>query len=598
MTHPKDRSVALLLVLIVLLAGSAPPRAAAQAPAPGTARRTARAGYAPAELPYQLWPAEAVSPAGVVSSGSEPASRAGVAILEAGGNAVDAAVATAFALGVTEPMTSGLGAEALILVYGADGRFTAIDGSCYVPTLARAGELQLERARSERGYLQGYKSAAVPGSLAALSYAVERYGTKSLAEVMAPAIELADFGYTLTPTSEAEIEGLGRFLWPHPGLSDLLLRDFTGTWPPGHVYCASDLANTLRRIARLGADDFYRGTIADEIDADMARNGGYIRKSDLARLRVVERQPLRDSYRGLDLISFPYPGGGGMLLEMLHILETFPPELLQGDSLDRLHVLIEAGRIASADSQNSRLPLPLLDRQLADRRWAQARARLIRLDRALLQSEISGEAFDPFLTLGTTQVSVVDRWGNVVGLSQTIGGFFGSCEITPGLGFIYNSNMNAFNLTDPLNPHFAAPGRAATTALAPTIILKDGRPVAVLGSAGSERVVPSLGCVISQVADRGLDMCQAVAAPRAIWGTNWADPRAFLELAGEITPERVDALEKRGFRGLYRLKFPARLMDISAFGGTNAVAVDPLTGLLRGVPDPRRSGTAAAVEMR
>jgi len=283
---------------------------------------------------------------------------------------------------------------------------------------------------------------------------------------------------------------------------------------------------------------------------------------------------------------------------MLHILETFPPELLQGDSLDRLHVLIEAGRIASADSQNSRLPLPLLDRQLADRRWAQARARLIRFDRALLQNEISGEAFDPFLTLGTTQVSVVDRWGNVVGLSQTIGGFFGSCEITPGLGFIYNSNMNAFNLTDPLNPHFAAPGRAATTALAPTIILKDGKPVAVLGSAGSERVVPSLGCVISQVADRGLDMCQAVAAPRAIWGTNWADPRAFLELAGEITPERVDALEKRGFRGLYRLKFPARLMDISAFGGTNAVAVDPLTGLLRGVPDPRRSGMAAAVEMR
>ncbi len=595
MTDMKAWRVRCLAVVVAAAAGRAASLSAAAPsarPTPAPPAAVARAGYDPA--PDQLRPAEVVSTAGVVVSGSEQASKAGAAVLAAGGNAVDAAVATAFALGVTEPMTSGLGGEAFILIHGADGRVTAIDGSCYAPRLARADELLVARAAADRGYMQGYRSAAVPGSLAAFAYALERYGTKSLAEVLAPAIDLAEFGYTLTPTSADEIETYAYYLRPHQAISALLLKGFTDTWERGHVFCSSDLARTLRRIAAAGADDFYHGAIADEIDADMTRNGGYIRKADLERVRAVEREPLRDGYRGLGLLTFPYPGGGGALLEMLHILEAFPPDLMKGDSPDRLHALIEAGRIASADSQNSRLPLPLLDRQLADRRWAASRAKLIRFDRALRQSEISGQAFDPYLTLGTTHVSVVDRWGNAVGLSQTVGGFFGACVITPGLGFLYNSNLNAFNLTDPRDPRFVAPGRPAVTALTPTIVLKDGRPVAVLGSAGSERTVPSLGCVVSQIADRGLGVCEAVAAPRALWGSNFADPRAFVELAGEITPEHADVLEKRGFTGMYRLLFPARLGDISAFGGANAVAIDPATGVLRGVPDPRRSAAAAA----
>ena len=555
-----------------------------------------RSGYV--RSPYQLRPAEVASASGVVVSGSEQASQAGAAVLDAGGNAVDAAVATAFALGVTEPMTSGLGAETFILLRGADGRIVAIDGSCYVPRLTRGGELHALRTVADRGYLLDYKSAAVPGGLAALAYAIDHYGTKTLADVLAPAIDLAEFGYNLSVTSHAEVEGLARFLRPHESVAALFLKDFTDTWGPDHLFCASDLATTLRRIAVVGAEDFYRGKIADAIDADMARNGGYIRKADLARVRAIERQPLRDSYRDLEVITFPYPGGGGTLLEMLHILESFPTGLLQRDSLDRLHLLIEAARIAWADSQVSKLPPSLLDRQLADRGWAAARARLIRFDRALLPSEITGEAVDPYLTIGTTQVSVVDRWGNVVGLSQTLGGFFGAGVVTPGLGFIYNSNLNAFSFTNPMDPHYVAPGRAAMTALTPTIILKGGKPAFVLGSAGSERVIPTLACVISGIADRGLDLCDAVAAPRAIWGTNWGDPRPFIELAGEITPERADALEKQGFQGIYRLMFPARWMDLAAFGGTNAVAIDPATGMLRGVPDPRRSGCAVALPVR
>ncbi|HVN75671.1 MAG TPA: gamma-glutamyltransferase, partial [Thermoanaerobaculaceae bacterium] len=314
--------------------------------------------------------------------------------------------------------------------------------------------------------------------------------------------------------------------------------------------------------------------------------------------RAIERRPLRGTYRGLDVIAFPYPGGGGALLELLNILEGFPEELLQKDSLDRLHLLVEAARIAWTDGQTSLLPLQLLDHQLSDKRWAAQRAKLIRFDRALLPAEISGEAVDPHLAVGTTQVSVVDRWGNVVGLAQTLGGFFGATVATPGLGFIYNSNLNAFSFTNPLNPHYLAPGRVPMTAMTPTVILKNGKPLLVLGSAGSDRVVPTMVSVITGIADRGLSPCEAVAAPRAVWGSNWSEPKAFVELAGEITPERVDALEKQGYQGLYRQMFPARWMDLSAFGGTNTVAVDPVTGLLIGIPDPRRSGAASVVPTR
>ena len=277
-----------------------------------------------AELPYQLWPLEVISSNGVVVSGSEQASRAGAAVLEAGGNAVDAAVATAFALGVTEPMTSGLGSETFILIYSADGDTHAIDGSCYVPRLASPDEFQKVRVAAERGYVQGYKAIAVPGSLAALTYALHRYGTTSLAEVLAPAIDLADFGYNLNSSTHAELTYLSFLVRHQEYVADLFLKNFTDTWGPNHLFCASDLANTLRRIARNGPQDFYGGHIADEIDADMERHGGYVRKADLMRVRAVERPPIRASYRGLEVITFPFPGGGASLVEMLHILEKFP----------------------------------------------------------------------------------------------------------------------------------------------------------------------------------------------------------------------------------------------------------------------------------
>jgi gamma-glutamyltranspeptidase / glutathione hydrolase len=547
-----------------------------------------------AESPYQLWPVEISSHDGMVVSGSDEASHAGALILEQGGNAVDAAVATALALGVSEPTTSGLGGETLMLVYLNDGRAVAIDGSCYVPFEVRLSELQAERNRGRSGNFSGYKSIAVPGSLAALAHAVARYGTMSLPQVLAPAIEIADFGYRMNLTELGNVENYGNKLRQQNRVAELFLKDWTGPWGPDHLYCASDLANTLRRIAQGGAAEFYRGAIAGEIEADMKKNGGYIRRADLVQVRAVERTPLRGSYRGYDLVCFPYPGGGGMLLELLAILESFPTDLLKGNSLDRLHLLIEASRIANTDNVTSHLPPELLDRQLSDRAWDAQRAKLIRFDRALLASEISGDAPDPNLAVGTTQVSVVDRWGNIAELTQTVGASFGSGMSTQGLGFMWNSNLNAFDLANPQSPYHLRPGKTAKTSMTPTILLKDGKPLLVLGSAGSDRVVPTIASVISGIADRGLRACDAVTSPRAMWGGNYGPLRPWLELAGDITPDKAAALEKRGFENMFQLKFPARWPDLMLFGGTNAVFFDPETGALVGIGDPRRLGVAVA----
>ena len=546
------------------------------------------------ESPAQLVPTEVVSSDGMVVSGSEEASRAGAAILEAGGNAVDAAVAAALVLGVTEPTTSGLGGETLLLIVLRDGRTVAVDGSCYVPFAARADELQRERSATRNGVVHGYKSVAVPGSLAALAHALERYGTKSLAEVLAPAIEVAEFGYRMNPTERANVEKYDYKLARQDYVAGLYLEDYWKPFAPEHLYCPSDLAETLKRIAAVGARDFYRGGIADAIDADMERNGGYVRKADLVQVRAVERRPHRGSYRGYEVVTFPFPGGGGSLLEMLNILETFPPALLREPSLDRLHLLVEAARIVNTDAASSQLPPGLLDLQLADRRKAGERAALIRFDRALLPSEISREAPDPHLAVGTTQISVADRWGNVAAVTQTVGSSFGAGVATPGLGFLWNSNLNAFDFANPRSSHYLAPWQPAATAMTPTVVLKDGRPLLVIGSAGSDRVVPTMVSVISAVIDRELGLRQAVAAPRAIWGSSYGPLRPWVELAGEITPARAAALEARGFENLFQLSFPARWFDLMLFGGTNVILVQPASGQFVGVADPRRLGVAAA----
>ena len=588
MRHRWRRAFPLAGVLLVVAAGSA----GGQTSRTVGGRAPDAAGYD--ESPHQLRPAVEVSPNGMVVAGTEAAARVGAEILERGGNAVDAAVAVAFALGVTEPMSSGLGGQTFILLLRGDGRAVAIDGSCRVPGRVNTAELVAARASAEAHYIQGHRAVAVPGTVAALTHALDRYGTMSLDEVIQPAVDLAEFGYRLSSTAVAEIEIVASWLHFQEYVASMFLDVRGEVRGPGHLYCASDLASTLRAVARLGPDEFYRGEIAREIEADMVRHGGYVRAADLALVRATEVEPLRDRYRQLEVLSFPTPGGGGSLFEMLHILETFPPALLAGDSVDRLHLLIEAARIVKADAESDTLPVAIRDYWLRDRRRAAERARLIRFDRALREAEITQQGPVPYRALGTTQVSVADRHGTVVSLAQTVGAFFGSDVATPGLGFVYNANLNAFDFSNPRSPRFVAPGPAPQTTMTPTIVLAGGKPILVLGSAGSDRIVPAIAAVVSAVADRGLGACEAVASPRALWGASWGDARPWVELAEEITAAKADVLEARGFADLFRLGFPAPWFDMSIFGGTNVVAIDHGSGAFVGVPDPRRQGAARA----
>jgi gamma-glutamyltranspeptidase/glutathione hydrolase len=531
-------------------------------------------------LPPELATPEVRSSAGMVASADPVASSAGARILDQGGNAVDAAVATALALGVVDPTCGGLGGQVLMLVRLRDGRLVVIDGSAPVPLGASAREIQ---ALKDADRLFGYRISATPTTLAALAHALERYGTMTLAQVLQPAIEIAEGGHLLRPYVLADLGAEAHKVRENEYLAGLFLRDGLEVWPEGCLIRQPALAATMRRLAADGAADFYHGRLAAEIDADMRANGGYVRGTDLAAVKVTEMPPVRGRYRGFEVVSVPSPGGGEILLGALQILGAFPDTLLRSDSVDRLHLLVEAVRIAMIDVRSSASTVRL------DADYGRRRSALVRFDRALRNAEILSQRPRWNEARGTTHVSVVDRWGAAVAMTQTLG--VSAFVATPTLGFQYNSFLGTFDTTHKQSPAYLAPGRVAPTSMAPTMLLKDGVPVLILGSAGSSRMPSSLVAVISNIVDRGLPLGEAVAAPRVVVDPP-SDTRVLLELAGAITTEQADILAARGFGNQFRLTFPPRPVDICAFGGVNAVQVGP-DGVLVGVGDPRRQSGAA-----
>jgi gamma-glutamyltranspeptidase/glutathione hydrolase len=358
-------------------------------------------------------------------------------------------------------------------------------------------------------------------------------------------------------------------------------------------------------LAAYGVEDFYVGGIAGEIAADMAANGGFVRKLDLDLLRVTERTPVRGWYRGLEVVAFPYPGGGDVLIEGLQILNTFPPELLREDSADRLHLLLEAMRLALSTPPNNKGPSP--GNTPADSTRASLLAARISLDRALAEAELPDPGNAEFNEHDTSHVSVVDRFGNAVALTQTNG--YGSFVATSTLGFEYNSLLESFDFCNPAAPNYPAPLRVPRTTMTPTILLCDRVPFLVLGGAGSSRIPSSIAAVVTSVIDRGLSLREAVTAPRVLANRSTAeiktkgcrtartDPlpeeKIYVEVIEPITLEQADTLVLRGFSEQKRVSLRNPAYDRRSFGGVNAVMVDPSTGLLIGVGDPRRHGGAA-----
>lgn len=391
-----------------------------------------------AELPEQLRAAEAHSRLGMVATGSSEATEAAVSVLERGGNAIDAAVTASLVLGVADPDASGLGGSTYMVIRLANGRTVAIDGTAPAP-----GQFDMEalRVASETGTSTGHQLAAVPTTLAVLDLALQKYGTFTMAEALQPAIRVAEGGYSL---SEVQIT------WTRWYYDDLLaasnyfrflvMDDGRTIGTPGDEFCNQDLAQTLRRIAEEGVDTFYRGSIADQIEADMISNGGNLRKGDLAKLRISEHYPAKTTYRGVEVVTAPPPGGGDAVVGTLNILETFSREFLARDSLDRHHAMIEAVRLARADRASSgavALPAGMPGSSILSKRRAHATAQMIVPGHALTRTAISSPVDPECLPAGesTTQGSIIDAHGNVVSFTQTLGRGFGGKVATPGLGF-------------------------------------------------------------------------------------------------------------------------------------------------------------------
>lgn len=535
--------------------------------------------------------AETHSPYGVVATGFKEATEAGVLMLEDGGNAIDAAVTAAFAATTSAPGSSGLFGTTYIVLHLADGRDIAIDGTARVPLHTSRDELAELQAEDR---VHGIKVAAVPGTLAALDHALARYGTRSLAEAIAPAVALAEQGFLVTSSKRAAISKYLDTIRESEYLRHLILKD--GQDPPdvGTRIRQPDLAKTMRRLGIVGAEDFYRGGIAQAIVADMQKRGGYVTRSDLGIYRVTERQPLRGTYRGTKVMSFPWPGAGGAVIEALNVLEHYPADFLRRTSANQLQAYAEAFHIAIADHIRFTSPSSVSgqppDTIYIGKPFAADRAALISFDRALPPEALEQESQFYTPPGGTTQVSVADRFGNIVSLTQTMGRFFGARAMTPGLGIVYNSFLEGYDLSHPaaLTPRAACP-----TDMSPTIVLEDGRLVIALGSSGSQRIPGIVALVISKVVDHELGARDAVLAPRIAW-VSGKESGILIEVFPPNTNGLVETLEERGYHIAHRVDFPATSRDFIDCGAVNAVIFDPVRRSFVGASDPRRQGTALA----
>jgi gamma-glutamyltranspeptidase/glutathione hydrolase len=548
----------------------------------------------------------------IVVSVHELASQAGVEIMQAGGNAVDAAVATGFALAVVHPAAGNIGGGGFMLIRMADGKTHFLDYREKAPAAATRDMFLDAQGNVIPGASEvGYKSIGVPGSVAGMVYAEQKYGKLSLKQVMAPAIRLAREGFALT-WGEARDMQRDSTLAKFPESRRIFQRD-GNYYQPGETFRQPDLTHTLERIADK-PDDFYHGTLARDLAAAMQKGGGLITADDLAHYEVKEREPVRGTYREYEVISAPPPSSGGtVLIESLNILEGYDLAKMGNRSAQSIHYTIEAFRRAffdraefMGDPDFSKIPVA----QLIDKKYAAGWRESIEPARAspslaLKRPEVFHELEQYAAThpqpLGmhegphTTHYSVVDAEGNAVAVTTTINSWFGSQVTAEGLGFLLNDEMDDFSAkpgapnSDGLIQGAAnavGPGKRPLSSMTPTIVVRDGKPFLVLGSPGSSKIITTVANVLMGVVDYGMNIQEAVNAPR--FHNQWLPD--VLNVEKWFSPDTVSALDKMGYNvqiGLHEGVFVSPY-----WSDAECIAVDAKTGERLGASDGRNGGKA------
>jgi len=530
------------------------------------------------------------APKGMVSTASAPASAAGLEILRKGGNAVDAAVATAFALAVTYPAAGNIGGGGFMVIRMADGRTAAID---YRETAPRAATktmfLDAQGNPIPGAPRTGHRSAGVPGTPAGMALALQKFGTLPWKEVLAPAVRLARDGFPVTRALAASLKGLEKKAGAFPETVRIFLRG-GALWKEGNVFRQPELAATLDRLATSGWREFYEGETTRLLAAEMRSGGGLIAAADLQAYRAEMREPLRGSYRGYEIISMPPVSSGGFLLhQMLRTLGHFDLASLGHNSSARNHLVVEVMKRAYADRAAYfgdpafvRIPLAGL---LAPRYIAE-RARLIEPGRATPSTEIREGRPEGWESTETTHFSVVDAAGNAVSNTYTLRDGYGSGITVRGAGFLLNNVMDEFAAKAGAPNAFGfpageantiAPGKRPVSSQTPTIGVKDGKLAFVVGSPGGTTIPNTVLQVVLNLVDHGMNIQEAVDAPRL--HHQWLPDVIRYERFG-LAADVIHAMEAKGHKFI-----PPE--QAGPIGMVHAIAIDPATGMRLGASDSR-----------
>jgi gamma-glutamyltranspeptidase/glutathione hydrolase len=524
---------------------------------------------------------------GIVAAAHPLAAQAGARLLVSGGNAFDAAAATAAALNVVEPFMSGLAGLGMATCYvAAEKRVRTLDFAPPVPS-----RLPVERFKKREDLQRGALAVGTPGNLAGWAELVRAYGKKPLADALQPAIVLARDGFALAEFGVAEFNEQIVVLRASDALYQAWAENYTGgaaSVALGHIVCQPQLARTLESIASLGPRHLFGGDLGEAIVAHLSKLGGCLTMADLAAVKPQWKEPLLANYRGLAVHTLPPPCEGFQFLLTLRILERFELGKLVRNGAEHLDTVWRAIRLAAGERiANNNPPPDRLAHIMSDANVQRLSARV--KDGKPIEGPTEQWTLPPpgrgqnQQEHHTTSFSIADREGNVVCVTQSLGSPFGSGVVVPGTGLCLN-NFLFWADVNPQSPNRAKPGDALPLCTAPSISLREGKAVLALGTPGSYGILQTQAQALVHYVDFGLALQDAIEQPRArLWDGRLVEPEARIDTA------ELNELARRGHEIATGAAWTMRV------GGMQAVAIDPLTGLLTGAADPRRDGYVVAV---